>query len=140
MEIRESVGLRRDAAQIRFKRARRHTHTQKEIRGTREKNRILRPLPMYPSSHTPYSWGCGTHRVAGRGGSRVVLGVGVHIRFAKKVNVDLQFSWKSIKQMSLKHNQIGTMVILHLSQRLGFCHFYDQFKCFFFCDHAGICN
>ena len=56
----------------------------------------------------------------------------VHIRFAKKVNVDLQFSWKSIKQMSLKHNQIGTMVILHLSRRLGFCHFYDQFKCFFF--------
>lgn len=34
LEIRESVGLRWEAAQIRFKRARRHTHTQKEIRGT----------------------------------------------------------------------------------------------------------
>ena len=74
LEIRESVGLRWEAAQIRFKRARRHTHTQKEIRGTREKTRILRPLPTYPSSHTPHSWGCGAHAVAGRGSSRAVLG------------------------------------------------------------------
>jgi len=34
----------------------------------------------------------------------------IQIQFAKKVIVDLPFSGKSIKQMSLKHNQIGTMV------------------------------
>ena len=78
-----------------------------------------------------HGWGGGEARGSG------VLSV--QLQFAKKVNVDLQFSWKSIKQMSLKHNQISTMVILHLSLRLGFCHFYDQFKCIF-CDHAGICN
>lgn len=70
--------------------------------------------------------------MAGAGEARGSWWLSVQIQFAKKVNVDLQFSWKSIKQMSLKHNQIGTMVILHLSLRLGFCHFYDQFKCIFF--------
>lgn len=61
----------------------------------------------------------------------------VQIQFAKKVNVDLQFSWKSIKQMSLKHNQISTMVILHLSLRWGVCHFYDQFECLSFLGSCG---
>lgn len=93
----------------------------------------------YMSGHTRHLWGFGTY-MAGAGEARGSWWLSVQIQFAKKVNVDLQFSWKSIKQMSLKHNQIGTMVILHLSLRLGFCHFYDQFKCIFFCDCAGICN
>lgn len=78
------------------------------------------------------------HTGPGRG-RHEALGGSAFVQFAKKVNGNLQFSRKSIKQMSPKHNRIGTMVILHLSVRLGFCHFYDPIKCIF-CDHVGICN
>lgn len=95
----------------------------------------LPPSPPSPnmSSTLTVNGGLG-HTGLGDGGggeARKSRLLGIQIQFAKQVNVDLQFSRKSIKQMSPKHNQIGTTVILHSSLRLGFCHFYDQFKCVF---------
>ena len=118
-----------------------YPHTKGNKRYTLKKTGFCIPFPRIPQVTPHIPGGVGHTQWWGRGAAGQSWELGVHRQFAKKVNVDLQFSWKSIKQMSLKHNQIGTMVILHLSQRLGFCHFYDQFKCFsFFCDHAGICN
>lgn len=100
---------KREAAQIRFK----HAHVQKEIQGKCVKISILHPLPTYTSSHTQRLWGSGTC-IVGEGVARGSGLLSVQIQFAKKVNVDSQCSWRSIKQMSLKHNQISTTVIPHV--------------------------
>lgn len=79
------------------------------------------------------------HNVAREGERQEDLALSIQIQFAKKVNVDLQFSWKSIQQMSPEHNQVGPVVIPYSGPQLGFGHCYNQFKGIF-CGHVGICN
>lgn len=68
------------------------------------------PSHIHVKSHSTVM-GFGTHMVGEVGGQGRGSGLfSIQVKFAKKLNVDLQFSRKSIKQMSLKRNQIGTMV------------------------------